>query len=62
MGPFVHGRLLNLKTSEDTLGHDMTPQTINKDLSHFIVCFSSTETKKSPSRKEPSQSKRLSEK
>jgi len=24
-GPFVHGRLQNLKTSEDTLGHDRTP-------------------------------------
>ena len=24
LGPFVHGRLQNLKTSEDTLGHDIT--------------------------------------
>jgi len=25
LGPFVHGRLQNLKTSEDTFGHDITP-------------------------------------
>ena len=24
LGPFVHSRLQNLKTSEDTLGHDIT--------------------------------------
>jgi len=27
LGPFVHGRLQNLKTSEDTFGHDITPLT-----------------------------------
>ena len=27
MCPFVHGRLENLKTSEDTFGHDITPST-----------------------------------
>jgi len=25
LGPSVHGRLQNLKTSEDTFGHDITP-------------------------------------
>jgi len=25
IGPFVHGRLQNLKTSEDTFGHGLTP-------------------------------------
>jgi len=25
LGPFVHGRLQNLKTSKDTFGHDITP-------------------------------------
>ena len=24
LGPFVHGALQNLKTSEDTFGHDVT--------------------------------------
>jgi len=24
LGPFVHGKLQNLKTSKDTLGHDIT--------------------------------------
>jgi len=25
LGPFIHGRLKNLKTSEDTFDHDITP-------------------------------------
>jgi len=25
LGPFIHGRLQNLKTSGDTFGHDITP-------------------------------------
>jgi len=25
LGPFVHGKLQNLKTSEDTFGHGITP-------------------------------------
>ena len=25
LGPFVHGRLQNLRTSEDTFGRDITP-------------------------------------
>jgi len=28
MGPFVHGRLQNLKTSEDTFRHDIMPLTL----------------------------------
>ena len=29
LGPFVPGRLQNLKTSEDTFGHDITPLNID---------------------------------
>ena len=25
LGPFIHGRLQNLKTNEDTFSHDRTP-------------------------------------
>jgi len=44
LGPFAHGRLQNLKTNQDTFGHDITP--LGKfsgyprsRYSSFTVCF-----------------------
>ena len=37
LGPFIHGRLQNLKTSEDTFGHDITPLTTGSPLAANFV-------------------------
>jgi len=35
LGPFDHGRLQNMKTNEDTFGHDITPLTFPKQVQLF---------------------------
>ena len=43
LGPFVHGRLRIMKTSEDTFGHDITPLKVSK----FICQASNWQSRKS---------------
>ena len=42
LGPFVHGRLQNLKTSEDTLAHVITPLIMLQHTILFMVLLAST--------------------
>ena len=39
LGSFVHGQLHNLKTSEDTFGHGLTPsmRMIRLAATHFVI-------------------------
>jgi len=38
LGPFFHGKFQNLKTTEDTFGHDITPLAIETVLMNAVEC------------------------
>jgi len=40
LGSFIHGRFQNLKTSEDTFGHDISPSKAT-ELSVSVVSYTS---------------------